>query len=289
MKRTKHILSSAIIAAVILIVPFSAHASVFTFVNGLFTFNSGLFLFDPPVTAPVAAFSPLSLFTGAGGGWWDPSDLSTMWQDTSGTIPAVLNSPVARIDDKSGNGHNFTQSTSNMQPLLKQDGSGRYYLQFDGVNDVMGSSFTLAQPYTRIGTIAQNVWVSANGPRLFGSGSPNGGYLYQNPSPSPNIQMYAGANGCFNSGLAVATAGVVSEFFSGPSSSLTVNNGSPTTSCDPGGSSIGSPYVMGAGDATGVSPANMSVYGTLLIGRALTSPETANLRTWMGAKAGLSL
>jgi len=78
-----------------------------------------------------------SLFAnGEQGGWYDPSDLSTLFQDAAGTIPVtVVGQPVGRILDKSGRGNHATQSTATGRPVLQQDASGRYYLLFDGVDD----------------------------------------------------------------------------------------------------------------------------------------------------------
>jgi hypothetical protein len=47
-------------------------------------------------------FSPAMLFTaGEQGGWWDPSDLSTMYQDSAGTTPVTaVGQPVGMILDK---------------------------------------------------------------------------------------------------------------------------------------------------------------------------------------------
>lgn len=63
-------------------------------------------------------FTPLDLFEGGQNGiWLDFSDTSTMWQDTSATTPVTTNGdPVARIDDKSGNGYNAQQATVSAQP-----------------------------------------------------------------------------------------------------------------------------------------------------------------------------
>jgi hypothetical protein len=92
------------------------------------------------VSGVVGNWSPSTLFGGgAQGGWYDPSDLSSMWQDSAGTIAAAVNSPVGRIDDKSGNGHHLTQSTSGKRPYLRQSGS-LYYLDFDGVDDRLFSA-----------------------------------------------------------------------------------------------------------------------------------------------------
>ena len=66
----------------------------------------------------AAAFHPATLFSGAAvGAFYDPSDLSTLWQDTAGTSPVTTaGQSVARMDDKSGNGYNLTQATAAARP-----------------------------------------------------------------------------------------------------------------------------------------------------------------------------
>lgn len=78
-----------------------------------------------------------SLFSnGEQGAWYDPSDLSTMYQDAAGTIPVTgVGQPVGRILDKSGRGNHATQTTTASRPTLQQDTSGKYYLSFDGIDD----------------------------------------------------------------------------------------------------------------------------------------------------------
>ena len=78
------------------------------------------------LTSPsFAAFTPLSLFSGGVQGvWYDPSDLSTMFEDSAGTTAVhtpgngTADSPVGKILDKSGNGNHATQSTSTKRPTL---------------------------------------------------------------------------------------------------------------------------------------------------------------------------
>jgi hypothetical protein len=84
-------------------------------------------------------WSPVELFaSGEQGAWYDPSDFSTMFQDTAGTVPVTaVGQSVARINDKSGRGNNATQATTAARPLLEQDAGGLYYLRFDGVDDGM--------------------------------------------------------------------------------------------------------------------------------------------------------
>jgi hypothetical protein len=68
----------------------------------------------------LGGFSPISLFSaGELGAWYDPSDFSTMFQDSAGTTPVTaVEQPVGRILDKSGRGNTATQATSASRPVL---------------------------------------------------------------------------------------------------------------------------------------------------------------------------
>lgn len=71
------------------------------------------------------------------GVWYDPSDLSTMFQDSAGTTPVTaVGQPVGKILDKSGRGNHATQSTAGYKPLLQTE-NGRNYLAFDGLDDFL--------------------------------------------------------------------------------------------------------------------------------------------------------
>lgn len=75
------------------------------------------------------------------GCFWSPRVLSSLWQDTAGTIPAVVDSEIKRMDDLSGNGvHMLAPSGSRTingytytfkGPTLRKSGR-QYYLEFDG-------------------------------------------------------------------------------------------------------------------------------------------------------------
>ena len=81
-------------------------------------------------------FTPSMLFVnGEQGAWYDPSDLSTLFQDAAGTIPVTTaGDPVGRMLDKSGRGNHAIQPTSAARPTYQTDGS-LSWLQFDGVDD----------------------------------------------------------------------------------------------------------------------------------------------------------
>ena len=69
--------------------------------------------------------------SGAGGCFYDPNDLSTMFQDVAGTIPCAVDSTVALIKDKGPFGYDASQSDSAQRPTLKKDSAtGRHFLRY---------------------------------------------------------------------------------------------------------------------------------------------------------------
>lgn len=83
-------------------------------------------------------FDPALLFSNAQvGAWYDPSDLTTMFQDVAGTIPISADGQlVARINDKSGGGHHLTGASTASRPKYRTDGI-RHWLEFDGVGNIL--------------------------------------------------------------------------------------------------------------------------------------------------------
>jgi len=94
------------------------------------------------ILSPFAArpvFTPADLFaSGEDGAWYDPSDLSTLFQDAAGTTPVTSDSdPVRLMLDKSGNGNHAVAPNDDARPRYKTAG-GLHWLEFDGVDDVIG-------------------------------------------------------------------------------------------------------------------------------------------------------
>ena len=85
-------------------------------------------------------FDPATLFaSGEKGVWFDVADLSSIFQDEAGSIPAAVDSPVGRVNDKSGNGHHAVQATAAKRPVLRHAG-GIYWLEFDGAGDALATA-----------------------------------------------------------------------------------------------------------------------------------------------------
>ena len=109
------------------------------------------------------SFSPLSLFTASEPGFWfDPSDLSTLFQDAAGTTPVTAaGQSVARINDKSGRGNHATQATAAQRPQYQV--YSKPVLNGDFVDDNItfdGSAMTACQS----AYVTQNGWmVGASG------------------------------------------------------------------------------------------------------------------------------
>jgi len=92
------------------------------------------------VTNVRGGFNPLSLFANSEqGAWYDPSDLSTLFQNSDGTTAVAVGDPVGYIADKSGNGSHAIQATSAKRPTLRESG-GLYYLEFDGAQGLRTAS-----------------------------------------------------------------------------------------------------------------------------------------------------
>jgi hypothetical protein len=80
-------------------------------------------------------FSPASLFRNAEQGvWYDPSDLSTLFQDSAGTTSVTaVEQPVGLMRDKSGRGNHASQESSAARPTFQTDPSR---LTLDHVDDI---------------------------------------------------------------------------------------------------------------------------------------------------------
>jgi len=92
-------------------------------------------------------FKPVSLFaSGEQGAWYDPSDLTKVFQPdgTTPTVPwtsgEILDANrVGKLVDKSGNGNDLVQTTLAKCPALKLV-DGLYFLEFDGIDDGLRSA-----------------------------------------------------------------------------------------------------------------------------------------------------
>ena len=125
-----------------------------------------------------------SLFAaGEKGVWYDPSDITTLFQDVAGTIPVTATGQsVALMRDKSGNNAHATQSDAAKRPTYyNYPGTAYSALHFDGTDDFMvtGSlNFTGTNKVTAT-TGFHLIPPNTGSSRImveFGTGASNGGF-----------------------------------------------------------------------------------------------------------------
>lgn len=231
-------------------------------------------------------FDPLSLFSQAqAGAWYDPSDLSTMFQDTAASVPVTAaGQAVARINDKSGNVRHLTQSTAARCPTYEVAGNGKAHLLFDGTDDFLSASFPMTLPFDRVSGIQQLSWTLNDA--VFWAGS-SAGLLTQN-SKSPQLRIVSGGTAVAvqNGALDVGQNGIVTERHVANASKLAINNGSYVS----GDAGSGAPTSLSVGASSSASGAsNIRLYGMLMRAGSLSDDEMASLRSWMAAKSGVDL
>lgn len=238
-------------------------------------------------------FDPISLYASSeDGGWYDPSDVSSMWQDSAGTVAAAVNSPVGKIEDKSGNNRHLTQATSSKRPILRQLGPV-YYLEFDGVDDFMASAATYnvtAPHYLAVSTAAQEA-VSAN---LFSASLSSAQFHRINTYTS--MRFVASVRGPALSTVSAMTpegtvlkeihvadsqleTGIINMTLDGGTPLVTVNNWSSGTTIS--GSALG----IGLASKTTGSIMSKFFYGGLAVKDLLTAEERAHTQAYLARKA----
>jgi hypothetical protein len=86
------------------------------------------------------------------GVWYDPSDLTTLFQDSAGTTPVTApNQTVGKMLDKSGRGNHATQATSTQRPIY-------------GINPITGTRnlLTYTEQFDNAAWTKTNTTVSAD-------------------------------------------------------------------------------------------------------------------------------
>jgi len=229
-------------------------------------------------------FSPLNLFKqGEEGAWYDPSDLTTMFQDSTGTTPVTADGqPVGLILDKSGRNNHASQATAAKRPLYKTSG-GLHWLQFDGVDDALATGNFAISNLT--GNVFQGIELSSTGASipivLTGQQENFFAVMQDGVQLSPTGSNVGAPTYRVNGVLQVApTRGTLQAQFSAIAGVLTVKD-----------------VIFGtATPATGVSLSGYSglnhngdFYSAIILGRAATTQEITDTEQWVAEKTGVTL
>ena len=248
------------------------------------------------------AFSPLSLFAASEvGAWYDPSDLTTLFQDSAGTTPVTADGqPVGKILDKSGRGNHATQATAASRPLYKTDGT-YHWLQFDGVDDSLSTEtidFTSTDKMSVFAGLykqsdaATAMLLELNAALLSGSF-----YITAPETAAPNFGFglnMTGAVGVVASPFAATAKFVMCSAFDGSfvnsSNSIRVRINSALVSTTGGGNSgIGSfanaQLFIGRRNNTNL-PFNGRIYSLIIRGALSSAQQITDTETWVNSKTG---
>lgn len=246
----------------------------------------------------ISEFSPIQLFRNSvDGAWFDPSDLSTMFQDAAGTTPVTATGQsVALIRDKSGNGHHALQATSANRPTYQVDSSGLPYLAFSGSQYLdCGDGFNAGTFMCCIGWRASNANQRLIDCRGAGTlGSVKGWYVKaSNPSGADGFAVDSGdayiasshstTNGSNHVGYFHFTVSTELRYQI-DSNNLTIVTGGPLGSVESTKTSR-----IGAASNDATQGLNGRLYGVVVAKRPPAGNEITSLRLWMSNKTGVAI
>ena len=252
----------------------------------------------------VVKLPPELLFAGGTeGAWFDPSDPSTLFQDSAGTTPVTVSGqPVGLMLDKSGNGNHATQATSSKRPTYTE-GSGLSWLAFDGVDDAMA---TAAIDFT--GTDKMSVFAGVrrvdNIPRIlselsvdlnFNIGS---FYLLSGKNRFTGFNSLARGSGPWAASLEAGISSsppqtavlAVTHDVSGGFSTMRVNGvaGTSGTENERMGNFGNYPMFIGARNQASLYFKG-NIYGLIIPGKMASADEIASTEAYLAAKSGVTL
>ena len=246
---------------------------------------------------PTNIFTPAALFTtGVNGAWYDPSDFSTLFQNAAGTVPVTaVGQPVGRILDKSGNGnHAFNPSGNSANfPVLQQDGTGRYYLSFNGVNQWL-------QTNSIDFTYGDKMFVCA-GVRKLSDATPQGivelsliadannGSFWVRRDYQYLVRSGGGYTAAFTDSVSAPRTDVIALIadLAAPLTRTRLNGVDGNTSANPsnGGNFGNYPLYIGARAGTSLW-FNGRLYGLVVAGKQASASKIASTESWLNQKTG---
>lgn len=237
----------------------------------------------PPPGGGAGLDSLIALFGGQPGLLIDPDDMTTMWKNIAGTVPAVVGDLVRRINDKSGNANHLIAPSDASSPILRQV-NGFRFLEFDGTGHQMPAAFAVAQSWDRISALRQISYVP--NAYVYGDISGNAGVLYSTGA-SPNLALYDGGGlTANNDGAVVGVDAVVTERHANTNSRLRINRNTYATgttgSASPGGIAVGK-------GASGGGFANIRLFGLLMIEKVLSDAEILTVEAAMAGNCAAVL
>jgi hypothetical protein len=244
--------------------------------------DGGVYIAPPP---PLSAYPATIFASGEDGTVLDPTLISSLWQDVTGTIPVTASGdPVALWQDQTGNGNHATQPDPLKRPVYRDVG-GLQYIDTAGGKWLTFTTGELNFADISVHMVLQSHWttpstiigVGHSEPRsspwwrwtLFESG--DGPKRISNTlNGSSKLMPYSG----FREAPKTIGFDTVSgqQFVSG----AVVSSFSPLTLTYPNSTTC----LIGA-NSDGGEVATLDIYGVLIVDRGLSAPEVAAVDAWM--------
>jgi hypothetical protein len=250
------------------------------------------------------SFNPSNLFTnGQRGAFYDPSDLSTLFQDSSGNTPVTSDGdPVGLMLDKSGNYNHAFQTDNTSRPVYKTDGN-LHWIFGDGSNHFLITDEIA--PIARDSTgLHFSMAAKSSAPPLRVS-------QYSSPTNSRNFSTLALATtpSIYYAGASLANSFQISKFttlafnrndshvfsfkWEGPNSFNVgqINNqtkiDSEETLASVGTFTSQPLEIFSINNGTLLTEGR--IYGIFVIGDVLTETKSNSLKEYMASKAGVTI
>lgn len=233
--------------------------------------------------APPSGFDPATLFAASEQGVWiDPSDLTTLFQDTAATTPVTADGQaVAYLQDKSGNANHITVSDVAKRPLYKTDGT-LHWLQMDGVDDVISSVFSIGGVFDYCLSYVPSAQSFVAFHRIGGTGT---AYVLSGTDGSTSTNLND-ANGTINAtyfddtlSAATTRGGVYTNAQASRSLIVNYNLTSPDFQRDR----------VSVGHYAATFPKIGNIYGLLVRAGTMDATQRTNVATYHAAKTGRTL
>jgi len=250
-----------------------------------------------------ALSGPATLFaSGEEGTWYDPSDITTLFQDDAGLTPVTADGQtVGKMLDKSGNGNHATQANSAKRPTYKTS-AGLSWLKFDGVDDSMATGnidFTAGDKMSVfVGTAKDSDAASGNVMELSGTiGISNGAFRLTAPENNglPNYAWRSRGTSIATLTVVTFTAPITNIItgvgdISGDSALLRIDGVQVGESTTNQGTGNYGTYPLYIGSRAGTSFFfNGKIYGLITRGTVSSADEISDTESYLAEKSGVTL
>lgn len=260
-----------------------------------------------------ASFGPASLFTTQNGVFYDISDISTLFQDTSASSPVTTaGQSVLRVNDLSGNSNYAIQATGASAPLYGIDTDGTPYIDTATARALYTAAALDLSSSDKLSVL---VWLSSSTSaatavaiELSASAASANGCFYvarENATTSgPGFLIRgnstfaykhnggdgsAAFNGLYSCLFDIGASGVANEvtpYINGATRAFV------EVGADSGGGNFASAQTLNIGSRDAASsrtlPLNSKIYAVLVIQGILTAGNLQSLMDWGNARYGLT-